>query len=209
MNNRPKSNFTKTDVEILKHDTAYQGYFRIERYQLRHRLFEGGWSNPLTREIFERGHAAAALLFDPVLNKIVLIEQFRIGTLNKTEHPWLLELIAGIIDAHETPESVAIRETQEEAGLAVLDLTPICEYWVSPGASTETVALFCARVDASHAGGTYGLPEEGEDIQVHVVDLQQAYDLLNSGHIKNAPTIIALQWLQLHEENIRKKWLKL
>src|SRR5258708_3220764 len=130
--------FGRKDVEILEHKVAYQGYFRVEKYQLKHRLFNGGWSKVITREIFEPGHAAAALLFDPVLNKIVLIEQFRVGVLSKDESPWLLELVAGIIDADENPMQVAVREIQEEAGLTALTLIPICEYWVTPGVCTET-----------------------------------------------------------------------
>lgn len=199
--------FTSKDVEILDQQTVYRGYFSVEKYQLRHRLFSGNWSPSITREVFERGHAAAALLFDPILNKIVLIEQFRIGVLNKNDNPWLLELVAGIIDAGENPTQVTIRETQEEAGLITQELIPICKYWVSPGASTETITLFCARVDAGNAGGIHGLTEENEDIRVHIVDIKDAYQLVADGKVRDASTIIALQWLQLHEQEIRKQWL--
>lgn len=205
------SKFTHTDVKILDQQVAYQGYFRIEKYQFLHRLFQGGWGNVLTREVFERGQAAGALLFDPILDKVILIEQFRVGVIKQTtESPWLLELVAGIIDGNQTPADVARRETQEEAGLSVQDLISICQYWVSPGASTETITLFCARVDASQvqASVTHGLAEEGEDIQVHVFSTQETYSLLEKGYIKNAPTIIALQWLQLHEAEVKEIWLK-
>lgn len=203
-----KQEFSQKDLKILEKHTVYRGYFSIEKYSVQYRLFAGGWSKPVTREVFERGQAAAALLFDPVLNKIVLIEQFRVGVLGKNENPWLLELVAGIIDAGETPEQVALRETQEEAGLAAKQLMSICEYWASPGVCTETITLFCARVDASNAGGIHGLAEEQEDIRVHVIDTAIAYALVTNGTIKNAPTIIALQWLQLHEQTVKEKWLK-
>jgi len=200
--------FTQNDVEVLEKKTGYQGYFRIDKYKIRHRLFAGGWSTPVMREVFERGQAAAALLFDPNLDKIVLIEQFRIGTLSATDSPWLLELVAGIIDKEETPAQVAVREIQEEAGLLAKALIPICEYWASPGACTEKITLYCAQVAADKAGGIHGLAEENEDIRVHVVDTQTAYRLVEEGAVKNAPTIIALQWLQLHEQKVKQQWLK-
>lgn len=199
--------FTSTDVSILEKKAVYQGYFRIDKYIVKHRLFRGGWTKPFAREVFERGHAAAALLYDPDLNKIVLTEQFRIGVVGQTSHPWLFELVAGIMDPGETAEQVAIRETQEEAGLQIKAIIPIYEYWVSPGGTSEKVALFCARVDASQANGIHGLEEEGEDIKVHSFDVAEVYQLLAQGRICNAPTIIALQWLQLHEKEVRGKWL--
>lgn len=200
--------FTSSDVKILEKKTVYKGYFRIEKITLQHRLFAGDWSTPFEREIFERGHAVAVLLYDPILNKVVFIEQFRVGALEKNGNPWLLELVAGIIEEDENPEQVAMRETQEEAGLKFSALIPIYRYWVSPGGSTETVNLFCARVDASHAGGIHGLADEHEDIKVWVYDTQEAYQLLEQGQICNAITIIALQWLQLHEKAVKERWLK-
>lgn len=204
---RIKPSFNKTDVEILEKNTVYQGYFRMDKYSVRHRLFDGGISKPLSREVFERGHAAAALLYDPSLDKLVLIEQFRSGLLSSNESPWLLELVAGIIEEGEDPEQVIHRETQEEAGLAVLDLIPIYTYWVSPGGSSEQVAIFCARVDASKASGIHGLAEEGEDIRVWTFSCQEAYDLVATGRIHNAISIIAIQWLQLNEAKVKQRWL--
>lgn len=199
--------FTIKDVEFLNKEIAYQGYFQVKKYLLKHRLFAGGWSKPFAREVFERGHAAAVLLYDPNLHKMVLIEQFRIGSVGHTNNPWLLELVAGIIEnPSETAEQVAIRETQEEAGLEILSLIPICDYWASPGGSTEKVALFCARIDASLAGGFHGLVEESEDIRVLVFEVAEVYNLLATGQICNAATIIAVQWFQLHEQEIRQRW---
>lgn len=204
--NHNQAEFTSADVDILEQHTAYQGYFRIEKYQLRHRLFAGGWSPPLSREIFERGHAVGVLLFDPILNKIVLVEQLRMGAYWHTKNPWLLELVAGIIGENENPTEVAIRETLEETGLKVLDLMPIFEYFASPGGSSERVALFCARVDATHASGIHGLPAEDEDIRLWALDVNEVYTALKSGRINNALSIIALQWFQLHETQIRQQW---
>jgi ADP-ribose pyrophosphatase len=194
------------DVKIIEKKTVYQGFFRIHYYAVQHRLFAGGWSRTLEREVFDKEGAACALLYDPHVDKVVLIEQFRIGALADQESPWLIELVAGLLEPGETPEELVHRETQEEANLTVLDLQFICQYWVTPGVSTEQVNLFCAKVDATRANGIHGLPEEGEDIRVMVVDPEEAYQALEKGYIKNAPTIIGLQWLKLNKSLLQEKW---
>ena len=88
---------TDPRVEILDKTICYNGFFRIERYRLRHRLYSGAWSRELTRELFERGHAAAVLPYDPILDAVVLVEQFRIGALEAPGDPWLLEIVAGVM----------------------------------------------------------------------------------------------------------------
>lgn len=192
---------------ILKHEVAYQGFFRIERYQLSHQLFAGGWGKELTRELFERGHAAAVLPYDPDLDAVVLVEQFRIGALEAPIGPWLLEIVAGIIEPGEQPEEVVKREAQEEAGLQLAETEFICDYLVSPGGTSERIALYCGRVDASEAGGIHGLEEEGEDIRVTRVAFSEATELLASGRLNSASIIIAMQWLMLNRQRLRKLWL--
>ncbi len=194
--------------EILDKEVCYQGFFRLERYRLRHTLFGGGWSGELMRELLERGQAAAILLYDPERDSVVLIEQFRIGALTAPSGPWLLEIVAGIVDEHETGEDVARREAMEEAGCAVLDLIPICEYLVSPGGTSERIKVYCGRVDATEAGGIHGLAHEGEDIRVRVVPFAEALNMLSAGRVDSASPIIALQWLALHREDVRRRWLK-
>lgn len=193
-------------VEVVEQQVCYQGFFRMEHYRLRHRLYDGGMSRLLSRELFERGHAAAVLPYDPVLDRVVLLEQFRIGALTMPGGPWLLEIVAGIIEADETPEDVVRREIQEESGCALLALEPICDYLVSPGGTSERISLFCGRVDASAAGGIHGLAEEGEDIRVGAVSFDEALALLHAGRINSASPIIALQWLQLNRERLRRQW---
>jgi ADP-ribose pyrophosphatase len=200
--------FTRSDVRILDRKTLYQGHFQLEQLKLQYRLFRGGWSCPQLREVFERGEAVGVLLFDTKCNQLVLIEQFRPGIASKAEEPWLIEIVAGVIDKGESLNQVAIRETQEETGLEITNLLPICQYWVSPGASTERVYLFCGQVDSQLAQGIHGLLEEGEDIRLHVLSLQAAYNLLDEGKIHNSSTIIALQWLQRHEQMVRAAWLE-
>lgn len=195
-----------TDVEVIEKETCYQGFFRIARYRLRHRLFNGQWSSELSREIFERGHAAAVLPYDPIRDEVILIEQFRAGALDAPGGPWLLEIVAGMIESGETAEDVVKRESMEEANCTVTDLIPLYDFLVSPGGTSERVALFCGRVDAKHAGGTFGAQHESEDIKVHVVSLDAALALLQSGELNSASAIIALQWLALNRSQVRNAW---
>jgi ADP-ribose pyrophosphatase len=193
-------------VEIIARETAYQGYFRIDRYKVRHRLFAGGISPEIRRDVFERGHAVAVILYDPDLDAVVLIEQFRIGAFTAGFPPWVTEIVAGIIDAGEQPDAVAQRETLEETGCEILDLIPVYRYLVTPGCSSESVSLFCARVDARKAGGIHGLKDEGEDIRVSVVPVAEALHELNSGRVNTSLGIIGLQWIALNRDMLRKRW---
>lgn len=199
--------FNRNDVQILGIDTLFQGFFRMVRYRLKHRLFGGGWGPEISREVFERGHAAVMLPYDPRRDQLVMQEQFRVGAVATSDQPWLLELVAGIIDEGETAEQVVRREAMEEAGLEVGRVEHLFSYLVSPGGTTERIDLFVGEVDATNAGGIHGLESEGEDIRVQVVDRAQAVALLQSGGLDNAATIIALQWLALNGDALRRRWL--
>lgn len=202
------SRFTQSDVEITQRETVYQGFLRLEKIMLRHKRFAGGWSPDLNREVLIRNDAAGVILYDPQLRKVVLIEQFRMGPLlNAPDTPWLLEIVAGLIDTAESPEEVVKREAREEAGAIVEALIPITTYWASPGAFSERVTVFCGKIDASDINGIYGLASEHEDIRVHVVDTDEAYQAVTSGLIRDSLTIIAVQWLQLNETRVREQWL--
>lgn len=192
--------------EIIEQQLCYQGFFRLERYRLRHELFSGATSDVLTRELLERGHAAAVLPYDPERDTVVLIEQFRIGALNDTYGPWLLEIVAGVVEEDESAESLVRREAVEEAGCIIQELLPICEFLVSPGGASERINLFCGRVDSSAVNGVHGLAEEGEDILVHVLPFEEALRLMTDGRIRSATPIIALQWLALHRDEVRAHW---
>lgn len=198
--------FEKTDLKVLSKDRAYDGFFKIDCYRFSHRLFKGGWSAELERELFVRGDATCVLPYDADTDQVVLLEQFRVGALGHDQSPWLLELVAGINDEGETPETVARREGAEEAGIALGELKPICQYLVSPGGTNEKIHLYCGQVDASTAHGVHGLDHEGEDIKVHVVSASQAFEYVSSGKINNAASIIALQWLQLNHDILRAAW---
>ena len=198
--------FTAKDVEILDKQTVYQGFFQMNAYQLKHRLYDGETSRILRREIFERGHAVAVLPYDPVLDEFVLIQQFRLGAMATCENPWLIEIIAGVIDEGETPESVAKREASEEAGLEIRNLHKALSYLSSPGGTTERIHVYVGQVDASEASGVHGLDYEGEDIMVHRVPVSEARDWLDSGKIDNAASVIALQWFLLNKQMVIDEW---
>lgn len=187
------------DVELQERETVYQGYFRMDRYRLRHRRHDGSWSRPLQREVLERGHAVAVLPYDAVRDRVVLIEQFRAGPYAHGGEPWQIEIVAGIIDAGETPEAVVRREAREEAGCVLgPELLRVASYYMSPGAVSEHMQVFVAATDSDGLGGVHGLDEEDEDIKVMVLPAGEAYEMVAAGRIANSPAIIALQWLQLN-----------
>ena len=197
----------KNSIELIEKQAAFSGYFRIDRFRLRFPLYEGGMSREVTREVLERGQVAAVLMVDPDRDAVVLIEQFRPGPYAVGEQPWLIETVAGVIEGTEGAAEMAVREAREEANCEITDLLPVMRFFTSPGASTECVTLFCGRVDSSNAGGVYGLEEEGEDIRVMVVSVDEALSLLADGKIVNAKTIIALQWLASNYSHVKKRWL--
>ena len=200
--------FAKNDVEIIARETLYSGFFSMDLYRFRHRLFNGEMSGEIRREIFERGHAAVLLPFDPVRDEVVLVEQIRIAAYDVSESPWLLEMVAGMIEEGETVEDVARREALEEAGLVVGRTKPVLSYLASPGGTSERLSIMVGEVDATTAEGIHGLADENEDIRVHVVSREQAYQWVEEGKIDNAAYVIALQWLQLHYQTLRHEWKK-
>ncbi|RWT29594.1 ADP-ribose diphosphatase [Enterobacter cloacae] len=200
--------FAKNDVEIIARETLYSGFFSMELYRFRHRLFNGEMSGEIRREIFERGHAAVLLPFDPVRDEVVLVEQIRIAAYDVSESPWLLEMVAGMIEEGESVEDVARREALEEAGLIVGRTKPVLSYLASPGGTSERLSIMVGEVDATTADGIHGLADENEDIRVHVVSREQAYQWVEEGKIDNAASVIALQWLQMHYQTLRNEWKK-
>ena len=191
---------------VIKKKIIYQGFFKLSEIKLQHELFAGGQSPVLRRELLDRGQAVAVLPYDPVRDEVVLVEQFRIGAGNDKSGPWLIEIIAGYQEAGESAEDVVHREAHEEAGCDVTDLLAMYRYYSSPGGSDEQVQIFLGRTDSSHIEGIHGLDEEGEDIKVHVISSEQAFDWLDNGRIDSAAPIIALQWFRLNRDRIREQW---
>ncbi len=196
----------KKGLEIVETIEAFKGYFRIIKYRLSHQLFAGGWRREITREVFERGHAAALLPYAPVLDTVVLIEQFRIGAHVAGHDPWLIEIVAGIIEEGESPEDVVRRETMEETGCKISDLIHISTYLPSAGGTSETVNLFCGRVSAADACGIHGCDDEDEDIRVMTLPFTKAIAMTKSGEIANSAALISLQWLALNRDRLRQEW---
>jgi len=190
--------YDKNDVQVLGCEPLYKGFFKCNKFTIKHKLFNGEWSQVIQREFFERGKAAALLAYDKKRDAVILVEQFRFGAMDSQRSPWLFELIAGMIDEGQTAEEVAKREAFEEAGLVVDECQFMLSYYVSPGGTTETIDIFIADVDSENVQGIFGLEDEGEDIKVHVVPREEAYQWVQSGKIDNATTIIGLQWLQLN-----------
>ncbi|QLH62077.1 ADP-ribose diphosphatase [Serratia symbiotica] len=199
--------FDKKDVDIIACETLYRGFFSLNSYRFRHRLFNGEISAEIQREIFERGHAAVLLPYDPVRDEVVLIEQLRIAAVDTSHSPWLLEMVAGMIETGESIEDVCRREALEEAGVDIGRCKPLLSYLASPGGTSERLSIMVGEVDAATAKGIHGLEEENEDIRVHVVSREQAYCWVEEGVIDNAASVIALQWLALHHKSLRKEWV--
>ncbi|HEY9034937.1 MAG TPA: NUDIX domain-containing protein [Pseudomonadales bacterium] len=200
--------FDQQDVEILSETLAYDGFFKLKALRLRHRLFGGGWSPVIDRELSLRKDAVGVLLYDPQAGCFALVEQLRIGALGRERSPWLLELVAGMLDKpDEDAQAVAHRETREEAGLALLALEPVCRYFCSPGGSNERFTLYCGRVAlAGVSGGVFGVDGEHEDIRLHILPVEEVLARLASGEIDNAMSIIALQWFQLNRQRLDALW---
>jgi ADP-ribose pyrophosphatase len=191
------------EFEIIAETPLYRGFFNLSRVRLRHTLFGGGWSGPLDRELFHRGRCVGVVLYDPEADRVVLIEQFRIGALRVKDDPWLLEIVAGAVEDGESHEDVARREALEEAGCEIRELIRVGEFFTTPGACAERLTLFCGLVDSSGVGGVHGLAEEQEDIRVSVVDFAEAMAWIDEGLIDSAVPIVGLQWLALNRERWR------
>jgi ADP-ribose pyrophosphatase len=198
---------THPDVEIVEATNAFERFLRVDVFRFRHRLFSGEWSALRSYDALRRGQAAAIVLYDPDRESVVLVEQFRLPALLAGSSPWQLETAAGLVDSGETPPVVAIRETQEETGLALIgEPIPIQRYLPSSGGSDESVFLFCGRVDSTVAAGVHGLAEEHEDIRVVVKTLAEIEALIDQGGIESGHTLIALYWLLRHRNRLHQLW---
>jgi ADP-ribose pyrophosphatase len=203
----PATDPSHPDVEIARIRSVSARHLRIDTVEFRHRLFSGEWSGERSYDVLRRGPAVAIVLYDPTRDAVVLVEQFRLPALLAGSSPWQLEAAAGLIDTDETPQQVAVRETREETGLALIgEPILIQRYLSSSGNSDEGVVLFCGRVDSTAAAGVHGLPEEHEDIRVVVKTLAEVEALLNAGAIESGHTLIGLCWLLRHRDRLRRLW---
>lgn len=203
--------FTQQDIEIIKEEPLYNGFFNLKKVYFKHKLFAGGESGVVTRELLVKGAASVVVAYDPDADSVVMVEQVRIGAYNPqlSQSPWLLELIAGMVEEGEQPDEVAQRESQEEAGVQVEHLREVMSFWDSPGGIVERIHLFVGKVDSQKAQGIHGLAYENEDISVHVIPRQTAYEWVCNGKIDNGLAVTGLLWLQLNYLSLQKEWSKM
>ncbi|ANF82752.1 NUDIX hydrolase [Acinetobacter sp. NCu2D-2] len=193
------ASYNKKDYEILEREYQYQGFVKVEKLSIRHRLFgRDDFIAPIQRELIQRKTAAGVLIYNDQQQKFALIEQFRVGAIDDPESPWQLEIIAGVLDGDEAPETCVRREALEESGCQIHDLTHLFSFYPSAGACSELFHLYFAEAELPQEGGVFGMPDEGENIQLHLIDYADLSALMTSGRLKNAPVIMALQWLQQH-----------
>lgn len=193
-------------IEILGQEWLSQGFMKLAKYTLRHERFGGGMIGPMTREIVVRTTAVGVLPYDPVSDKILLIEQFRVAAHLAGMPAWQREVIAGISDRDESEQDLARREALEEANCAVTDLVEMTRFLPSPGMTNEVLVLFCGRMDSGHVAGVHGLATEHEDIRSTLFDASGIPALLAKGTTGNGPLMIALYWMQANRERLRKLW---
>ena len=193
------------EVDVLKARQPYTQYFAVAEHDLRFPLFGGGMSETVTRAAFLSGDAVTLLPYDPVRDRVLVIEQFRFGIYMRGDpSPWSLEPVAGRIDPGEDPETAARREAIEEAGLSVGELHRIGAYYPSPGALTEHLVSYVGIADIpDDATGIGGEASEAEDILSHIVSFQDLMGLVDSGEAANGPLILSAQWLALNRDRLR------
>ncbi len=203
----PKSSDSGPDWRCEARAEPYAQFFSVEEWSLSHRLHDGGWSAPLRRAGFVMGDAVVVLPWDPVRDRVLLIDQFRVAPAMRGDtQPWLLEAVAGRIDTGETPEIAARREAMEEARLPLGQLFPAVHHYPSPGAVGEFLYLYVAEADLpDDAGGVHGLDSEAEDIRSHLMPRADLARLLMAGQISNGPLAMLALWLELRADDIRRE----
>lgn len=195
-----------SDYDVLERREVYRGFFRLEVLKLTHRLFGGGRSPTVTREVFHQRRAVTVLPYDPVRDEVMLIEQFRAGALHVCDTPWILEAPAGMVEPGETMEAVARREVLEECGVTLGRLDYAHDYLSSPGCTTERVSVFIGEATGPLEGGIHGRPEEAEDIRARAFPVDEAFGLVRSGRITAITGIVTLQHLMLERDRLRREW---
>lgn len=192
-------------VEMLARDTPHAGFFLTRAYDLRPPAFGGGIGEEVRREVFVATDAALVLPYDPARDRVLVVEQFRMGPYGRGDpRPFVLEPVAGRVDAGETPEAAARRECLEEAGLTLAGLEHITSHYCSPGCSTEFYHCYLGLADLPVLErGSGGLASEHEDIRTHVVTFDAAMALMDSGEANIGPLVLMLLWLQRERARLR------
>jgi len=194
-----------SDFQITRARSPVGRFFSFQSVDIRHRRFDGQMSDTLVREGFFGVDAAVVLPYDPIRDRVLLVEQARLGPrLRHDPNPWMLEPVAGIVDARETPQAAALRECREEAGLQVAHLAPAGAFYVSPGASTDYFYTYVAVCDLPQPETYFGgLDTEAEDLRLHPMSLDAAMALADSGEIATGPALFLLHWILRHKDRLR------
>ena len=199
MNIIQHATYHSDEVKIQSRNYVFRGFIQVEKVSLQHRLFnQTEYTSTIHRELIHRPEAAGVLIYDDAQQKFALIEQFRVGAVDDSQSPWQLEIIAGVLDGDESPESCIRRESLEECGCVINELQHLFSFYPSAGACSELFHLYSASTTLPQEGGVFGLADEGENIQLHLIDYNDITALLKNGRLRNAPVIMALQWLQQH-----------
>ena len=190
--------------------SVYKGFFSVEEHDLTYQKFNNEQSNVVTRSTLVSSDAVIVLPYDPINDRILLIEQFRAGPYVKgDENPWVLEPIAGLIDEGETPESAGIREAQEEAHLEIKRLELVARSYPSPGISTEFFHQYIGIVSLPEETNLVsGLESEAEDIRSHIFSYEEFYKMIVEGEMNVGPAILLGLWLSKNRKGLIKKYMK-
>lgn len=192
-------------VTVHEAHNRHAGFFLTREFTLQHPKFDGSDSARVKREVFVATDAAIVLPYDPVRDRVLLVEQFRMGPFGRGDpRPWMLEPVAGRVDPGEDPMETARRECEEEAGLTLNRIEHISSHYCSPGCSTEYFHCFLGLCDLPDtAGGQGGLETEHEDIRSHILSFDAAMALIPSGEAANGPLVLSLLWLSMARERLR------
>ena len=186
-------------IKIKQTDLLSNNWYLLNNVTFDFLRKDGVWITQ-KREVYDRGNGAAILLYNSQQKTIILTRQFRLPSyLNGNETGMMIEVCAGLLD-QDHPEQCIIRETEEETGYRIKSVQKIMETFMSPGAVTEILHLFIGEYDASmkvHEGG--GLEHEHEEIEVIEMPFEEAYNRIATGEIKDAKTILLLQYVKINE----------
>lgn len=198
------SGFSRSDVMVDAQNEPYTEYFAVAEYTLRHPTYDGGDSGPLRRAVFMTADAVTVLPYDPVRDRVLLVEQFRAAPFARGDrHPWLLEPVAGRIEPGDTPEETARKEAAEEAGLSLRALHHVGSYYPSTGCFSEYLVSYVGIADLPDSvEGLHGVEEEGEDIRAHVVSRTDLLARIVAGEMPDGPLLLSAFWLELNREKL-------
>jgi len=195
----------RKDVHLIDTHKRYAGFFNLEELQLTHRRFDGTMSEPMNRSVLVGTDCAMVLPYDPVRDRVLVVEQFRPGAYLRGDlNPWTIEPIAGLIDPGEGPEDAARREAVEEAGVEVGALHAVSAAYPSPGSTTEHFFIYVGETELPDGTeGIAGLQSEAEDIRSHLMDWADFDAALNAGTYRLLPLIVAGHWLARNRDRLR------